>query len=194
MHFSQGDDKTETSALTLFPVYHAQRRRRVRTQVRRCVCQAWTFAEKRCLTGATGLAPANQRRYELFLLLSLPIPCLRQHSRRGAVKNKEVLTGKREKKKKELGTHLPLADDFALPFHYREALPLKRRSPPRQRVRVDVFWQSTCRNVHGVAKAGRIRFFSGRECRERGSRGSSAMVPLSEERRRRQRRTCRTWI
>jgi len=53
----------------------------------------------------------------------------------GAVEKKEVLRGKRKKK----GTHLPLAYDFALPLHYRDAPPPKRRSPPRQRVCVDLF-------------------------------------------------------
>ena len=92
------------------------------------MCQAWTFAEKMCLTGATAIVPANQRRYEFFLLLSLLIPCLRQHCRREAVEKEEVLRGQREKEK---GTHLPLADDFALPLHDRDTLPPKRRSPPR---------------------------------------------------------------
>jgi len=57
--------------------------------------------------------------------------------------------------------HLPLADDFALPLHYRDALPPKRRSLPRQRVRVDLLGQSTCRNAHGVfpAKPGKYGFF-----------------------------------
>jgi len=182
MHFSQGDDKTETSALTLFPVYHSQRRRWAGTQGRMCVCQAWTSAEKTCLTRATpSRLPAHQRRCETSLLLSLPIPRLRQHSRRGVVEKKEVLRGKREKE--IIGTHLPLGDDFVLPLNYRDALPPQRCSPRRQRVRVDIFWQSTCRNIHGVfaARTGRISFFSGRGVGREGVGCSLVMELLSEE-------------
>jgi len=71
------------------------------------VCQARTLAEKTCLTGATALAPGNQRRYELFVVLSLPIPCLREHSRRGAVEKKGVSRGQSEKEK-ERTCHSPM--------------------------------------------------------------------------------------
>jgi len=91
------------SSQPIIPKEHGQEHEEER------VCQASTSGEKTCLTGTTVLAPVNQRRYELFLLLSLPIPCLRQHSKREAVEKKEVLRGQREKEK---GTHLPLIDDF----------------------------------------------------------------------------------
>jgi len=125
--------------------------------------------KKKRLIGATGLAPVNQRRYELSSFSLYSSRAFTNTAGGGQSRRKKYFEKKRKKKK---GTHLPLGDDFALPLHYCDELPPKRRSPPRQRVRVDIFWQSTCRNVHGVspARAGRISFFSGRGCGERGGR------------------------
>jgi len=60
----------------------------------------------------------------------------------------------------------------------------KCRSPRWQCVRVDIFWQSTCRNIHGVfpARAGRIYGFLVGNVGKEGVLGCSlAMEPLSEE-------------
>ena len=99
--------------------------------------------------------------------------------------SREERSAERKKREKKIGTHLPLGDDFVLSLNYRDALPPQRCSPRRQRVRVDIFWKSTCRDIHGLfpARTGRISFFSGRGV-GKGKEGigcSLVMEPLSEE-------------
>ena len=170
MHFSQGDDKTEKLALSpssqpTIPKeeYHGQEHKEER------VCAKHRRLQKIRVQPGRPHSRLQIKDDMSFSLFSLhPSRAFANTAGGGSREERSV----EKKKKKKKGTHLPLADDFALPLHHRDALPPKRRSPPRQRVRVDLLGQSTCLNVHGVnpARTGKMSFFWGRQCGGREGR------------------------